>query len=129
VLSLLFCRSPPLLDRHSGLLERNRQRIEALSEAGEKKPERGVKKMPGTVLTRECQGIEHRVTVTGTVRLRGAAVPEPPSERPNRPIGWSLMISFMASACVCDHGGVDGSRAGERKGKKREARSAVKKVG
>ncbi len=47
------------------LLERNRQRIEALIEnGGEKKPERGVRLMAGTVLTREYQGVEHRVTVT-----------------------------------------------------------------
>lgn len=47
------------------LLERNRRRIEALIEAGEKKkPERGVRLMPGTVLTREYQGVEHRITVT-----------------------------------------------------------------
>ncbi|MGH9893310.1 MAG: DUF2924 domain-containing protein [bacterium] len=47
-----------------GLLERNRRRIEALIEAGEKKkPERGVRLMAGTVLTREYQGVEHRVTV------------------------------------------------------------------
>ncbi|MGH8566563.1 MAG: DUF2924 domain-containing protein, partial [Gammaproteobacteria bacterium] len=47
------------------LLERNRQRIEALIEAGEnKKPERGVRLTRGTVLTREYQGVEHRVAVT-----------------------------------------------------------------
>ena len=47
------------------LLERNRQRIEAPIKAGEsKKPERGVRLMPGTVLTREYQGVEHRITVT-----------------------------------------------------------------
>ena len=47
------------------LFERNRERIEALIKAGEsKKPERGVRVMPGTVLTREYQGVEHRITVT-----------------------------------------------------------------
>jgi len=47
------------------LLVRNRERIEALIAAGEnKKPERGVRLQPGTVLTREYQGVEHRVTVT-----------------------------------------------------------------
>ena len=47
------------------LLARNRERIEALIAAAEiKKPERGVRLLPGTVLTREYQGVEHRVTVT-----------------------------------------------------------------
>ena len=48
-----------------GTLRAQRQHIEALIKAGEsKKPERGVRLMPGTVLTREYQGVEHRITVT-----------------------------------------------------------------
>lgn len=59
------------------ILERNRQRIEALMEAGQKKkPERGVRLLPGTVLTREYQGVEHRITVTldGGTTSRGGSI-------------------------------------------------------
>lgn len=46
------------------LLERNKQRIQALVEHGEaRKGDRRIRLMPGTVLSRAYQGIEHRVTV------------------------------------------------------------------
>ncbi|MCK9532519.1 MAG: DUF2924 domain-containing protein [Gammaproteobacteria bacterium] len=46
------------------LLERNQRRSKALVEGGKvRKLDRDIRLMPGTVLTREYQGIEHRVTV------------------------------------------------------------------
>ncbi|MCJ9707723.1 DUF2924 domain-containing protein [Bordetella hinzii] len=46
------------------LLERNKRRIKSLMETGKaRKLDRDIRLVPGTVLTREYQGIEHRVTV------------------------------------------------------------------
>ena len=51
------------VDRNT--LERNKRRIEAIIESGKnRKRDRDIRLMPGTVLLREYQGKEHRVTVT-----------------------------------------------------------------
>ncbi|WP_295492008.1 DUF2924 domain-containing protein [uncultured Ralstonia sp.] len=48
-----------------GLLERNKRRIASLIETGKvKKRDRDYRPAAGTVLTREYQGVEHRVIVT-----------------------------------------------------------------
>lgn len=60
------------------LLERNKRRIKALVETGKaRKLDRDIRLMPGTVLTREYQGIEHRVTVTqdGQYEFEGRRYP------------------------------------------------------
>ncbi|MFZ5615516.1 MAG: DUF2924 domain-containing protein [Pseudomonadota bacterium] len=60
------------------LLERNKRRIEALMETGKvRKLDRDIRLMPGTVLTREYQGIEHRVTVAqdGQYEFEGRRYP------------------------------------------------------
>jgi Protein of unknown function (DUF2924) len=60
------------------LLERNARRIQALIETGEApKPDRRVRLLPGTVLTREYRGIEHHVAVTqdGQYEYQGRAYP------------------------------------------------------
>jgi hypothetical protein len=47
------------------LLERNARRIQALIETGTApKPDRKLRLLPGTVLTRDYRGIEHHVAVT-----------------------------------------------------------------
>ncbi len=49
----------------AGLLERNKRRIASLIETGKvKKRDRDHRPAAGTVLTREYQGVEHRVIVT-----------------------------------------------------------------
>ena len=49
----------------AGLLERNKRRIASLVETGKvKKRDRDYRPAAGTVLTREYQGVEHRVIVT-----------------------------------------------------------------
>lgn len=49
----------------AGLLERNKRRIASLIETGKvKKRDRDYRPAAGTVLTREYQGVEHRVIVT-----------------------------------------------------------------
>ncbi len=46
------------------LIDRNKRRIEAILETGKaRKLDRDIRLLPGTVLTREYQGVEHRVTV------------------------------------------------------------------
>jgi len=60
------------------LLERNKRRIKDLMETGKvRKLDRDIRLMPGTVLTREYQGIEHRVTVTqdGQYEFEGRRYP------------------------------------------------------
>jgi hypothetical protein len=60
------------------LLERNKRRIKALVETGKaRKLDRDIRLMPGTVLTREYQGIEHRVTVAqdGQYEFEGRRYP------------------------------------------------------
>lgn len=60
------------------LLERNKRRIEALMETGKvRKLDRDIRLMPGTVLTREYQGIEHRVAVAqdGQYEFEGRRYP------------------------------------------------------
>lgn len=60
------------------LLERNQRRIKALVETGKvRKLDRDIRLMPGTVLTREYQGIEHRVTVAqdGQYEFEGRRYP------------------------------------------------------
>lgn len=60
------------------LLERNKRRIKALLETGKvRKLDRDIRLMPGTVLTREYQGIEHRVTVAqdGQYEFEGRRYP------------------------------------------------------
>jgi len=60
------------------LLERNKRRIKALMETGKvRKLDRDIRLMPGTVLTREYQGIEHRVTVAqdGQYEFEGRRYP------------------------------------------------------
>jgi len=47
------------------LLERNRRRIEALIETGAQPRARSVAPVPGTVLLREYDGIQHQVRVIG----------------------------------------------------------------
>ena len=59
-------------------MERNRERIESLIEAGKNtKPERGARLLPGTVLTREYRGVIYRVVVTadGQYALEGRMYP------------------------------------------------------
>ena len=60
------------------LLERNKRRIEALVETGKaRKLDRDIRLMPGTVLTREYQGIEHRMAVAqdGQYEFEGRRYP------------------------------------------------------
>jgi hypothetical protein len=60
------------------LLERNKRRIKALMETGKvRKLDRDIRLMPGTVLTREYQGVEHRVAVTqdGQYEFEGRRYP------------------------------------------------------
>ncbi|WP_026597597.1 DUF2924 domain-containing protein [Methylococcus capsulatus] len=60
------------------LLERNKRRIKALMETGKaRKLDRDIRLMPGTVLTREYQGIEHRVSVAqdGQYEFEGRRYP------------------------------------------------------
>lgn len=60
------------------LLERNKRRIETLMETGKvRKLDRDIRLVPGTVLTREYQGIEHRVTVAqdGQYEFEGRRYP------------------------------------------------------
>ena len=60
------------------LLERNKRRIKALMETGKvRKLDRDIRLMPGTVLTREYQGIEHRVAVAqdGQYEFEGRRYP------------------------------------------------------
>jgi len=60
------------------LLERNKRRIKALVETGKaRKLDRDIRLMPGTVLPREYQGIEHRVTVAqdGQYEFEGRRCP------------------------------------------------------
>jgi hypothetical protein len=62
----------------SQLLERNARRIQALIETGKTpKPDRKVRLLPGTVLTREYRGIEHNVAVTsdGQYEYQGRRYP------------------------------------------------------
>lgn len=62
----------------SQLLKRNARRIQALIETGKApKPDRKVRLPPGTVLTRECRGIEHHVAVTpdGQYEYQGRRYP------------------------------------------------------
>jgi len=60
------------------LLERNKRRIKALMETGKvRKLDRDIRLMPGTVLTREYQGVEHRVAVAqdGQYEFEGRRYP------------------------------------------------------
>jgi hypothetical protein len=60
------------------LLERNARRIQALIETGKApKPDRKVRLLPSTVLTREYRGIEHHVAVTsdGQYEYQGRRYP------------------------------------------------------
>lgn len=60
------------------LLERNKRRIKSLMETGKaRKLDRDIRLMPGTVLTREYQGVEHRVTVAqdGQYEFEGRRYP------------------------------------------------------
>lgn len=60
------------------LLERNKRRIKALLETGKvRKLDRDIRLLPGTVLTREYQGVEHRVTVAqdGQYEFEGRRYP------------------------------------------------------
>ncbi len=60
------------------LLERNKRRIKALMETGKaRKLDRDIRLVPGTVLTREYQGIEHRVAVAqdGQYEFEGRRYP------------------------------------------------------
>jgi hypothetical protein len=62
----------------ANLLERNQRRIASLVETGKaRKLDRDIRLMPGTVLTREYQGIEHRVTVAqdGQYEFEGRRYP------------------------------------------------------
>jgi len=58
---------------HPEILERNRQRIEALMACSAKPGRKGDALLPGTVLTREYLGVPHQVTVTaeGTFAYQG----------------------------------------------------------
>jgi hypothetical protein len=60
------------------LLERNKRRIKDLMDSGKvRKLDRDIRLMPGTVLTREYQGIEYRVTVAqdGQYEFEGRRYP------------------------------------------------------
>jgi hypothetical protein len=60
------------------LLERNKRRIKSLMETGKaRKLDRDIRLVPGTVLTREYQGIEHRVSVAqdGQYEFEGRRYP------------------------------------------------------
>lgn len=60
------------------LIDRNKRRIEAILETGKaRKLDRDIRLMPGSVLTREYQGIEHRVTVAqdGQYEFEGRRYP------------------------------------------------------
>lgn len=60
------------------LFDRNKRRIESILETGKaRKLDRDIRLMPGTVLTREYQGIEHRVTVAqdGQYEFEGRLYP------------------------------------------------------
>ena len=60
------------------LIDRNKRRIEAILESGKARIlDRDIRLMPGTVLTREYQGIEHRVTVAqdGQYEFEGRRYP------------------------------------------------------
>ena len=60
------------------LLDRNKRRIKALMETGKaRKLDRDIRLVPGTVLTREYQGVEHRVTVAqdGQYEFEGRRYP------------------------------------------------------
>lgn len=60
------------------LLERNQRRIQALLERDPaRKPKADLQLMPGTVLTREYRGVEHRVTVgqDGQYEFQGRRYP------------------------------------------------------
>jgi hypothetical protein len=60
------------------LIDRNKRRIEAILETGKaRKLDRDIRLMPGTVLTREYQGIEHRVAVAqdGQYEFQGRRYP------------------------------------------------------
>ena len=60
------------------LLERNKRRIKSLMETGKaRKLDRDIRLVPGTVLTREYQGVEHRVAVTqdGQYEFEGRRYP------------------------------------------------------
>ncbi|OQZ07348.1 MAG: hypothetical protein B6D36_00355 [Planctomycetes bacterium UTPLA1] len=60
------------------LIDRNKRRIESILETGKaRKLDRDIRLMPGTVLTREYQGIEHRVTVAqdGQYEFEGRRYP------------------------------------------------------
>ncbi|HXF08308.1 MAG TPA: DUF2924 domain-containing protein [Candidatus Acidoferrales bacterium] len=64
------------VDRH--LLDRNSRRIKALVETGKlRQHDRDLRLVPGTVLTREYQGVEHRVTVApdGQYEFEGRRYP------------------------------------------------------
>jgi hypothetical protein len=59
---------------HRALMDRNKRRIQALLESGQnKKPDRDIRLMAGTTLTREYRGKEHRVmaTVDGQYEYEG----------------------------------------------------------
>ncbi|QXP89205.1 DUF2924 domain-containing protein [Methylococcus capsulatus] len=60
------------------LLDRNKRRIKSLMETGKsRKLDRDIRLVPGTVLTREYQGVEHRVTVAqdGQYEFEGRRYP------------------------------------------------------
>lgn len=60
------------------LLDRNKRRIKALMETGKaRKLDRDIRLVPGTVLTREYQGVEHRVAVAqdGQYEFEGRRYP------------------------------------------------------
>lgn len=64
------------VDRNT--LDRNKRRIQALLESGtNKRLDRDIRLMPGTVLTREYRGTEHRVMVTanGQYEFEGRIYP------------------------------------------------------
>ena len=61
-----------------GLLERNRRRLDALVETGKnQRRDRDYRPVAGTVLTREYQGVVHRVAVTadGEYEFQGSKYP------------------------------------------------------
>ena len=62
----------------ANLLERNKRRIASLVETGKlKQRDRDYRPVPGTVLTRHYQGIDHRVVVTaeGQYEFQGRSYP------------------------------------------------------
>ncbi len=88
------------VDRNT--LDRNKRRIQALLESGtNKRLDRDIRLMPGTVLTREYRGTEHRVMVTADGRYEFEGRIYPSLSRSAKEItgtAWSGPVFFGLKA-------------------------------